>query len=402
MDGHGHRFPVEEGQLQCQSLSGGGSGFRGGKLQNPHIREGFRPDRGGNGNVSVGLRYPKQIVGIAAGQGQGQLPGGFGYFPGGQHPAVDGQNLHLADGAVGFILKPGGELRGFRFFDKAAHIRSVQLEFQPKIRILGGVGTALPECLQQTAFGLGLCQNHGSGVPEIRVIAEAAGGGSQMPAGIQSLKILGQILGARLSEDLHQLHDPVVLGVIVPETVKGAVGVAGMVELADGTRSLRQGGQVSFQGGQLVPGLPAGGAEGIDMTQAVSLAPGHFIAENGGKIPVRRGLCRLLSFSPAGTEAAAVGIDGTGLCAYKGIAVVGEGEEIHVRFPGTFCVDFSGAAPAAGESRVVVELTGVVIPEEVDFRLRGKGQNFLCVEYALHNDAGEPGRTRKGILSHQR
>ena len=82
--------------------------------------------------------------------------------------------------------------------------------------------------------------------------------------------------------------------------------------------------------------------------------------------------------------------------------MVGDGEKVHVFFPGAFCVDFSGAAPAAGQGRVVVELTGVVIPEEVDFRLREEGQNFLRIEHAIHDHTGEPGRTRKGILGLQR
>ena len=284
MDGHGHRLPVEEGQLQCQSRSGGGGGFRGGKLQNPHVREGFRPDRGGNGHIPIGLRYPKQIVGIAAGQGQSHLPGRFGYFLGGQHPAVDGQNLHLADGPIGFILKPGGELHGVRFFDKTAHIRAVQLKFQPKVRILGGVGPSLPEGLQQTAFGQGLCQNHGSGVPEVRVIAKAACGGGQMPACVQSQKVFGQVFRARLSENLHQLHEPVVSGVVIPEAVKSAVGSSRVIELIDRAGNALQDIQIGLQGGQLISRLPAGGTEGIDVAQTVGLAPGHLKAEYGGKV----------------------------------------------------------------------------------------------------------------------
>ena len=284
MDGHGHRLPVEEGQLQRQSRSGGGGGFRGGKLQNPHVREGFRPDRGGNGHIPIGLRYPKQIVGIAAGQGQGQLSGRFGYFLGGQHPAVDGQNLHLADGPIGFILKLGGELHGVRFRGKAAHIRAVQLKFQPKVRILGGVSPPLPEGLQQTAFGQGLCQNHGSGVPEVRVIAEAACGGGQMPACVQSYKIFGQVFRAGFPENLHQLHEPVVSGVVIPEAVKSAVGGSRVIELIDRAGSALQDVQIGLQGGQLISRLPAGGAEGVDVAQTVGLAPGHFKAEYGGKV----------------------------------------------------------------------------------------------------------------------
>ena len=82
--------------------------------------------------------------------------------------------------------------------------------------------------------------------------------------------------------------------------------------------------------------------------------------------------------------------------------MVGDGEKVHVFFPGAFCVDFSGAAPAAGQGRVVVELTGVVIPEEVDFRLREDGQNFLRIEHAIYDNTGEPGRTRSPFLGLQR
>ena len=82
--------------------------------------------------------------------------------------------------------------------------------------------------------------------------------------------------------------------------------------------------------------------------------------------------------------------------------MVGDGEKVYVFFPGAFCVDFSGAAPAAGQGRVVVELTGVVIPEEVDFRLREDGQNFLRIEHAIHDNTGEPGRARRPFLGLQR
>ena len=78
--------------------------------------------------------------------------------------------------------------------------------------------------------------------------------------------------------------------------------------------------------------------------------------------------------------------------------MVSDGEEIHVFFPGAFGVDFLGAAPAAGQGSVIVELTGIVIPKKVGFRHFGKGQNFLRVEYVIHDHAGEFGPSRGPIV----
>ena len=43
-----------------------------------------------------------------------------------------------------------------------------------------------------------------------------------------------------------------------------------------------------------------------------------------------------------------------------------------------------------------------VIPEEVNFRLREEGQNFLRIEHAIHDNTGESGRARSPFLGLQR
>ena len=150
--GHWHRLPIVKRQLHRHGLSGGGLLFQRTQPVNAHVRKGFHPHRGGNGHIPVGLGHPEQVIGITGGQGKIPLPGAFGNFPGGQHPAVDGQHLRLSHGSVGGIGKPGGELHGLRFFQESSHIHPVQLKFHAKIAVLGGIDPPPTHSLQKGFF----------------------------------------------------------------------------------------------------------------------------------------------------------------------------------------------------------------------------------------------------------
>ena len=119
-----------------------------------------------------------------------------------------------------------------------------------------------------------------------------------MPACVQGLKIFVKILRVPLTENLHQLHDPVIAGIMIPEAVEGSKSLSRVVELVDGQRRVLQSRQVRFQIRQLVSRLPAGGAEGVDVAQVPILTPGHFVAENGRKVPTRCRFRRPLALRP--------------------------------------------------------------------------------------------------------
>ena len=182
---------------------------------------------------------------------------------------------------------------------------------------------------------------------------------------------------------------------IVPgEMIKIAVSLSRMVELADGTGHLGQCIQIRFRCGHalLVPGLPSGRSEGIDMAQGKFLLPGHFIAENAHKGFVRYGCRSRFSRSPFCADSRAVLIYRTGLCVVKGIAVVGQRKKVQMfcsisMGKGLFC-----RSGSVRNLRVGMELTEIEVPvfhagRHLLFRSPGRGQNGVRIKYSVQKHA---------------
>ena len=161
-----------------------------------------------------------------------------------------------------------------------------------------------------------------------------------------------------------------------------------MVELADRIRHGLQDGKIAGQGPHagLVPGLPAGSMECIDMSKGLILTPGHFVAVNAHKIfPGCRGGC-LLSRGPAPTDGTAICRDSSGFRVVKGVAVVRHREEIQiVRFRG-FGIDFLHRSAAAGNCGMVMEQSEAELPAPIMGFPFLPGHDGIGIKHALYND----------------
>ena len=145
-----------------------------------------------------------------------------------------------------------------------------------------------------------------------------------------------------------------------------------MVELAHPFRRCRQGLQIALQSVHplLVPGLPAGGSEGINMSDSQILRPGHFIAENAHKRLIRHGLRGSLARGPFLADGCAICVHGTLPGIVKGVAVIRHREEVQVLHLFGIGEGFCHISLAVGNIGMGMQLAEIEIPVTVQITFR--------------------------------
>ena len=141
-----------------------------------------------------------------------------------------------------------------------------------------------------------------------------------------------------------------------------------MVELAHRIGYGRQCIQVSLQGPHplLVPGLPARGSKGVDMSDGQILLPGHFVAEDSHEGFIRHGLCSRLTGGPFPADGSAVHSCSTLVSIVKGIAVIGHREKVQIVHLAGIGKGLFHRAGTVGNIRMGMEQAKIEIPVAVE------------------------------------
>ena len=336
-----------------------------------HIIVPLHPDGRGDGDIPVRLSNAEIIVAVSAGDGQFQgFRGRFHLLPGNHHAAV-GNHRHLADGAVRWVIQGYPNHRIACGGNDGAHDRAVEFIENLQVAVLRGVDPAAAQGVEKGFLRQFFCQRHRprlAGVAPTAVVVGLIVGGRYVPAPIQGAVIVSAVRDAVLSRHLQQGNHGVGGRAVVAKVLKVTIERARVVELADGIRLGSQRLIIGFQSrgtagvGRLIPGLPARGAEGVQMPQLLVLRPGHLVAEDANEGSVRHSGSGCLTRRPFFTDGGAVHSNGAVHGVVKGIAVVGDGEEVQVFRLRGVGKGLLHAALAVGQVGVGVKLAEIQVP----------------------------------------